>query len=413
MARQSGNAWRSRRSRRDETPAPQQAPEPELASRIESAVLGLSGLFTGAARALWKLIAAPRTFPDAIAEQRKLGLGIRPFTFLTLCAFVSIRAMRAFITGLALLFIGLGRACTGPSMDQLEPPDDAELLKIPSIEEVLSIGVPSVLLVLLALVLVRKLLQRGAFVDAPQDRFYEICCYIVGFQYLLLLLTIGASSLAIDKWMPVLLALAVLWPAALFAMQLPSVIPRDINRLVRGKWFTRVATGCAAILMSLLTIAAGVSASIPYVRSQLDAYANEKPILELALIDTTSNPGQASAVTLLLTNNSKHPLALTPKYTETDFGGGTVVPAASNWRITSWKGADAKVVILAPGETGWLTAVEGVAGSDAGIENCHFPHRDKDAADEIGFLCLESLTASGGSRRIYAAINRVVRNSWF
>jgi hypothetical protein len=147
-----------------------------------------------------------------------------------LAIFFAIKAIRYALTVVLISLAALGRSCSLETQQEMEIPKVEALLKVPTVDEILTIAVPSALVILAILFATAWCLSRSATGARERHGFVEGSLYVVGFQYLLAPIAFGvwlalpASLKAADVsyYVGGVAFVAMAWPARLFALQIPS-----------------------------------------------------------------------------------------------------------------------------------------------------------------------------------------------
>ena len=420
MSRRSGKTWHPpHRAEAPESPTPpaDQEQAPEFSAKIESGVAGVIRFFADGGRILWSMIASPRGCHRLLGDAAGPGRSVPPYTFLALSTFFAVRAIRAVLATLMLLALALDRSCSSVTQPDVEFPKLVEQLRIPSLEEVLGIGLPSVLLILLLLALFRRLLSNGVMTQPQTQAFYRIASYIVGFQYLLFTLAAAvilgsfdipagaaAENYASRFGVYALGLLAVAWPALLFALQFGNMIPQQASRLRRGGVAGRVAEALAAVLLSAATLCVGVLLSYPLARKDVAPQQAAPAVAEAVLLQPVNDAGGVTRLSLLLSNHSGATLLLSPRSITVDWAKGMPGTLKGSGEITAWSEAGAPLLSIRAGESAWLSATLTAplpTGADAGTCALSSPF-SQPSETSAGRVCLRRLLPSGETQTLVA-----------
>ena len=365
------------------TDAPEATPELEYASKLEGVVRGLLAFFGGAALICARFFYSPGRFDrDADAHGRLSG-AVPPYTFLTLATFIATTAFRALLATLMLLWLFFTRSCANETEDPPELPHLAELFHLPSVEEVITRGLASVLLVIGVLFLLRWIVAR---LGAPEvaERLFTLGLYIAGFQSLVATLALGLMVMSglqfvnrqildvpyTDVAGAVLLVVAIAWPAVLYSMRVAKALPhagRPSHARRGGRW---LAIGLAGLLTSVFTFLPGLVVAWAMAVDELARQAQPRPLMQAASLADETVPGPVAMrrVTLLVTDNVQRPLHLLPGGALLQRGvGDRDYPQAA--RILSWQGGDKNVLTIEPGRSAWV-ALEFEACPAQGSADC-------------------------------------------
>jgi hypothetical protein len=354
-------------------------PEPALSAKVEEGVRGVLRFFGGLAVVLWRLVVTPRRLVRDADDQGRLARAVPPVSFATLCTFAATSAIRTLMLSLMVIVLGSMRACAPESQREPELPKLGDLLKMPSVDDLLFTGIPAVLLMLLLLNGVARALKPR--LPGGGDRFVNIGLYVGGFQYLLATAafalalprrffdpsTPNETSVLGDRPLLAALAVVVLWPAVLYTLWLMSELPPG-----RRPWATRPAAStallaCAGLAISVASLAAGLLVAYPLARYDFASRKAPQPLLGVRLVSGVLAPERASSapITLLVENHAAKTMHLLPDLAEFDLRAADGRHVYRTARVGDWQGHDARMVTLAPGASAWL-AFELDEGGSAG-----------------------------------------------
>jgi hypothetical protein len=402
-------------------PGPEGGGEPqfEIFAKIEDSVRGLMAFCAGTVFILARMTARPHRF-DASADARGyLSPRVHPFTLLTLSAFFTTTTLRVLMTLLIVSIASLFRGCQAETQVPLDT--DAvtrDLVALPRVDDVILIGIPSVIVVTLLLRATQYLLQWMGADPRRCEAFFNIGLYIVAFQSLWLLVALGLA-VSISNWVPdyggvhseavgegVAVLFTVAWPAVMFRKRLRAALASRPGGSQRRPG--QVGTAAMAIGLSCLTPWPEVLVAYPLASRQAKALTADRPVLKVALADLVDGGGGARRLVLLLSNNADETLFLFPEHAQIDMpladGKGRIVPAI----VEDWQRSREKIIAMAPRETRWLSVVVTPAAQPDYIGCDWAAIRPDDARgvpdDVYGRLCLATLSTSGEHTPVYAYV---------
>lgn len=350
----------------------------EFTQKIESGLAAILGFFADAARVLYRVFRHPLSFDRYADDQGKLAPSVGPFSFLALTAFVATNAVRALTTSLLLVMLTFARCSAPETQEEVTFPSMSALLKLPSVEDVLLMALPSVALSVLFLTLCLRAFKGKAF--AGRAKVLNLSLYIVGVQYLLLAFA-GSLSISgglfnqaaengpaspflsvdnnalVDGYIITASVLVIAWPALLMSTLIVKLLPQASGRAHASAG--RIAGALlAALFLSLGTLAFGLLISIPLSRLDLARQAAPSPTLEVGLLSLSEPPNPALRV--LLTNRSARTLRLSRGFFEwQDLKGSE--HTVNKARIVRWQTGDDYLLTLKPGDSAWLEAAPDAA----------------------------------------------------
>ncbi|HEY4083202.1 MAG TPA: hypothetical protein VGM81_21155, partial [Burkholderiaceae bacterium] len=371
--------WPKRRA--PEAAAGDGAPEFGFSSHIESGVRGLLAFFGGAAQILWRFVASPHRFDRDADATGRLSRDVPPYTFLTLSTFVATSAFSALLTTVMLLWFSLVRDGFDDAQEALDLPSMNDLLRLPSTEDVITRGIPCVLLVMGVLGLLRWAIGRRS--PSAGARFFRTGLYIAGFQYLLATLALAlfalgwvapggslASRLHVGEAGVLLLPFIGAWPALLYAQQLDRAFESDTRPAPAGRAVRAMAIAAVALCTSVATFAPELAVSWAMASREVARQAQPRPLMEAAVaaFEHVGAPQSADRVTVLVTNRAHRTLHLVrgPAWLRRGTGDDDL---AADARIVGWQGGDAGVLAIEPGHDAWIV-LEAATCPDTARPDC-------------------------------------------
>lgn len=335
----------------------------EVSSKLEQGVQSVLNFCSGVIQVLYRLMTSPLRLARHVDQRGRLSSAVPPYTFLMLGTFAATKALRALIGAVLLsIFVAL-RGCEPET--QIDP-DVASFwayLRLPSVDEVLLTGLPTVLIILVILKAASRFIARRT--PPGGQHFFSLCLYIVGFQYILLIAAATAGMprgfiFATDNpdfdgvgvvLLLVGLGAAVVWPAALFAIQVWSNLPMSKSSVFRSRPIRLVVATVLGVTVSLNTLFAGILVAYPLARFDLETSAAPRPVMQIVLVEGTVAQQLPTTVTVMLTNLSKFTLNFLPSFAEWQRSADNQYVTG---RLIDWKASDGRLVSVKPGESTWL-----------------------------------------------------------
>jgi hypothetical protein len=415
--RRPGKVPPARFTRRPARPKREGGTEPqfEAFAKIESSVRGLLAFCGGTALILARMLVRPHRF-DAGADRRGyLSPRVHPFTLLTLSAFFSTTTLRVLMV---LLIVSVSTVLRGCQAETQVPVDSDAILRdaltLPRVDDVLLIGIPSVVAITLLLRAAQALLRRAGTDATNAEAFFNAGLYIVAFQSLWLLVALGVAA-SIESWLPENLVMGsfvfeeiaavlftVAWPAVMFRKRLRDALGSRPG--ASGRRPGPVATAALAILLACLTPWPGILVAYPLAARQANRLTEDRPVLKVALADA-----RGSELTLLVSNNTDDTLFLFPDHAQIELelqkDKATVLPL----RAGAWQRSRDRILALAPRESRWMTAT--VTEPDPGYIGCHWRPIVPNDVDSrplpegvYARVCLARLESNGAHTPLHAYV---------
>jgi hypothetical protein len=342
------------------------APTLDFVSHIENGVRGLLGFFGGAALILWRFVASPRGFDRDADASGRLSPDVPPYTFLTLSTFLATSGFSALLTLLMLIWYEFVRESDHQAEEMPDTPSWSELLRLPSVEDVITRGIPCVLLVMAVLGLVAWVLRRRS--PEAAGRFFKVGLYIAGFQYLLATAALGlfvlgwlapgGSLLARARVADIgvlLLPFIGAWPALLYALQLDKAWSIDARASRRWRLARALAIAVLALLVSVATFAPELVVSWAMASSAVARQAQPRPLMDAAVaaFEHVDGAVPVDRVTVLVTGRARRALHLVrgQAWLRRGFAADDRSTPA---RIVAWQGGSADVLTIEPGRDAWI-----------------------------------------------------------
>jgi hypothetical protein len=284
------------------------------ATPVEQALAIIEGLW----RVLLAILVSPGSLDRKINGDTQVQKTTPKYTFLVLSTFVAIKATKMSLTILMLAMLPFVRGCEPETQQKMVFPSiEAELI-LPKLEDILLMGVPSVLLVILFLRVYARILK---FITAKRtaSRFYNVACYIAGWQYLassvIIICTLRlfadtesgiGYTLEALRWGGIG---ALAWGTLLYTWTLLSIekLPPWRRYLKRTAKFGLILASSA--VLSALVLVAGLATAVP-----LAIHGSKKelikPLLQVTLIKTERDEDMNQTLRFVLRNLSENTVYL-------------------------------------------------------------------------------------------------------
>lgn len=345
----------------------------EFTQKIESGLAAILGFFGDVGRVLYRVFRHPLGFDSYADDKGKLATSVGPFSFLALTAFIATNAVRALTTSILLVMLTFARCSAPETQEEVTFPNMSALLKLPSVEDVLLMALPSVALSVLFLTLCLRAFKGKTF--SGRAKVLNLSLYIVGVQYLLLAVAVSLSisgglfnqaaengpaspflsidnNALIDGYIIGAAVLVIAWPALLMSTLIVRLLPQAPGRAhFRAGRIASALLG--ALFLSLGTLAFGLLISVPLSRFDLARQAAPSPTLEVGLLSLSAPPNPVLRV--LVTNRSARTLRLARGFFEWQDLKGSA-HTVNKARIVRWQTGDDYLLTLKPGDGAWLEA---------------------------------------------------------
>ena len=331
---------------------------------LELTIFGIFELFRRFFRTIFDLARHPARLGNESTDESGRSHYVKPYTFLAMTTFLVIKVIRISIVYLLIAISAFTFTCETrhDTMQEVEYPSLAAQLRLPSLSEVLLIGIPMVAFVLIFAWLYRILVtKRPAKLN---DKFVLISCYSIGFQYFLYLIALAIIAIFWLKFpeggrsnvsSPILLALLALvivfWPARILFRLTSNQFSFNLHRFTTP-WLSKSMMALAAILFCLFTILASFAISFPLARLDVKDKTEQKTVLLAAMLKEPLVKGNDIEISLLMTNNTAKRLIFVADRVEYVLQDSRELSGS----ITSWKPPFGPILSLEAGESSWLTA---------------------------------------------------------
>jgi hypothetical protein len=280
----------------------QDTPRLEFADTVEKTIKGLFSFVARYFCTLWFLSYRPRRIAEGYLKEAGAPLPSQPFTFLALGNFIIVKLIRIGLYMFLLLTTTLFASCEGKDTTQDHSTQYLQShLSLPSLEELLFIGMP-MLVVMLIIVRILALLMMKRYNSEANDRFMTSACYTVGYQYAFLIVLAGAVLLLISGldaisedldlfdndivayvFWGIIGLILVLWPAVIFLRMSSILIDKQEYRM-SSRWLRGFFRFIAALIIATVPLSASVGIAYPLAKRDFEKFGPD-PYLKIALID--------------------------------------------------------------------------------------------------------------------------------
>jgi|GEM_PF-7064236 len=365
----------------------------DLFEKVEGLFVGLLAFIRAFFVTLVDLAFRPRRFAAAFSESG--GPYARPFSFLTISTFSIVTVLRNLVTLTLVTVITFMRGCS--SVTQLPSKDVSfmDLLRLPSAETIIYVALPVVLLV----VVIARFFDWAIVRPQPGSagQVSSIFRYVVGFQFILIPLLVGAillpltyrkkgdltdlfnsDALALLVLGPPVLA-GVLWPCVSIIRMMGALHPHPMFRVER-RWLRRLYGGLMCVACISATFASSIGVALVFARQDVRRIAPDGPLLTASFVEFAPGSAPSSAgggrgppvASVLIRNNADFELWL--------LGDGVILSAQMDQRSIKAHIANGRVragvIHLRPGESITIdVAIEGYGADprygarDGGMES--------------------------------------------
>ncbi|MFN2623679.1 MAG: hypothetical protein ABR611_12645 [Chthoniobacterales bacterium] len=276
---------------------------------MEGFIVSLLGFIRAFFATIKDVALRPGRFARNISDDH--GEYLKPFSFLTLATFSSVT-----ITRYALIAVGIAvsvslRGCSGETYVPKEPPTLKEILQLPSVETLIYVALPAVLLIIIiGRVIDWLLLRPGA------DRRHSIALiflFVAGIQQLVVIPVLFGFYLAANQWDKVLngwiligaVGIAILLPAFSF-FRIGRTLNPPLAFRVTTPWRRNLLFAVVAGLSVSLSLAAIGGMGYWLARKEIEAAAIDVPMIAVAYIEQVAEaPPGRPRFSVLLKNNGK------------------------------------------------------------------------------------------------------------
>jgi hypothetical protein len=286
--------------------------------QVEGFIVNLLGFIRAFFSTTKDVALRPRRFARNMSDDH--GEYLKPFTFLTLATFSSVTITRyALIAVVIVVGVSL-RSCSGETYVPKEPPALKEVMQLPSVETLVYVALPAVLLIIIiGRVTDWLLLRQGT------NRCHSIASiflFVAGIQQLVVIPVLFGFYLAASQWNEVLLngwvfivavGIAILLPAFSFFRIGRSLNP-PLDFRVTAPWRRNITFAVVAGVSVSLSLAAIGGMGYWLARKEIEAAAIDVPRIAVAYVEQVAGapPGRPRFSTLL-ENNGKADLWIKSK----------------------------------------------------------------------------------------------------
>jgi hypothetical protein len=370
MFRRKQNGNQAPRFRRDRRSIAVTEADDGFLSAIEAGIHDIFRLALGLTQALYRLLLFPLTLEHHADSHGKLVSFVPPHTFLTLAVFLASKSLRLLIGGACLGWLANVRGCAPETQLTYQLPTASELVQLPTIEDVLLTGVPTLLLVLLLLFGIAN--AWAALPRSVRRKAVNLSLYIIGLEFLLVILGVAyiapndffismvdeTRQVAYQKLLDdppyekllVACAIVVTWPTVLLSSQVyKSISHRAASRVARTI-FAAVSLGIA-FSVCLASLLIGIAVAFVPVRRQIEEHKKPNPHMQVWLLNDRTAQVSKTLTFLVLNRSSSSPLSLfmdKVKLQSRQSGDYTLA------KTVAWSNFPAPVMAISPKESGWF-----------------------------------------------------------
>jgi len=323
----------------------------EPTDKIESFLIGFISFIGHFLRTLRDLAFSQTKFSHAIISHESDRKYAKPVTFITMMSFLAIRIFRF---GLLTLLLAVGTlSCSPETRTKTVFPSLLDELQIPTFNEIILYGIPTLIVVLLVSKLLKFVLLKGS--DKSRRTLVSITYYSVGFQYMAYLALFLLISLLAYLQPPeyflyiiyVALPLFLLWGVFVFYRLVSKAISINDLRISRPGLKQAWLVFWSFVLMAVTTLS-GAEMAYSLAKMEIKEY-EPKSILSMGLIGSDQIGTEGFSVDVVVRNNSTEEVSLISKqvvaYGELRYEG----------EVTRYCSGLAPVIILLPNQVCWLT----------------------------------------------------------
>lgn len=315
-------------------------------------------------RVLGAMVFKPHRLDEKINGVAGIQRSVPKFTFLTVCIFSAVKACKFLLMLFILASLFWMRGCDPVTQQAVKMPDVAQHLNIPSLQDILLIGLPSAMLILALLVALRAILQLALPVDAAR-RFFNVAVYIAGFEYFVVALVLAGSlpfhTRANRGSMIELVPLACFAMVLVWGTLLLTITAMRLSQWQGGtrRWYVSgpLSIGVFALMMAWNAAIVGTVPVLAFplaaneVKPELD-----KPVMTVALLQAATLPGKALHYTVAVSNLGREHRYLLHRELTVLFDDLTQPMAGCRegklfaGKVREWKDSADAGTMLAPGQ---------------------------------------------------------------
>jgi hypothetical protein len=287
------------------------------AEQVEGFIVNLLGFIRAFFATTKDVALRPRRFARNMSDDH--GDYLKPFTFLTLATFSSVTITRYALIAVVIVVGVSFRSCSGETYVPKEPPALKEVMQLPSVETLVYVALPAVLLIIIIGRVTDWLLLRQGV-----DRRHSIASlflFVAGIQQLVVIPVLFGFYLAANQWGKVLngwifivaLGIAILLPAFSF-FRIGRTLNPPLDFRVTAPWRRNIMFAVAAGLSVSLSLAAIGGMGYWLARKEIEAAAIDVPMIAVAYVEQVAEaPPGRPRFSALLKNNGKADLWIKSK----------------------------------------------------------------------------------------------------
>jgi hypothetical protein len=286
--------------------------------KVEEVIVSLLGLIRAFFATIKDVALRPKRFARNMSDDH--GDYLKPFTFLTLATFSSVTITRYALIAVVISIGAFLRDCSGETYVPTEPPTLKEVVQLPSVETLVYVALPAVLLIIIIGKLTDWLLLRQG-----EDRRHSIASiflFVVGIQQLVVIPVLFGTYLAANNQRDEIFNGWILIAAAGIAILLPTFnffrIGRTLNPpldfRITVPWRRNITFAVVAGLSVTLSLAAILGMGFWVARKEIEVAAKDVPMIAVAYVEQVAEaPPGRPRFSALLENNGKADLWIKSK----------------------------------------------------------------------------------------------------
>lgn len=297
----------------------------DLPSKLEGFVVSFVLFCKAYCLTLFDIGFRTKKFATAISSGTEVSKYTRPLTTLLFQTFITARAIRIIYVFWLFVIASLFRGCDGETVVELDTPAILTSFELPAFEEIILIGIPLFLFVLML-----SLITRFFLISEPRygDLVKQYAMYVVSFQYttyiliaiVVLLLSFAPPFLLVGSIpAPILnLAYTILnaiifllfgWPIYCYWRLLSLGLPAKAFRYKRKLTLHLCFLFCSIGLV-LGALVGGIGLVYPLVKSDTKSFSVQTPLLATVVLSELLSSDKVTRLAILARNNSTNDLWL-------------------------------------------------------------------------------------------------------
>jgi hypothetical protein len=286
--------------------------------KVEEVIVSLLGLIRAFFATIKDVALRPKRFARNMSDDH--GDYLKPFTFLTLATFSSVTITRYALIAVVISVSAFFRDCSGETYVPTEPPTLKEVMQLPSVETLVYVALPAVLLIIIIGKLTDWLLLRQG-----EDRRHSIASiflFVVGIQQLVVIpvlfgIYLGANNQRdeiFNGWILIAAAgIAILLPAFSF-FRIGRTLNPPLDFRITVPWRRNITFAMVAGLSVTLSLAAILGMGFWVARKEIEVAGKDVPMIAVAYVEQVAEgPPGRPRFSALLENNGKADLWIKSK----------------------------------------------------------------------------------------------------